>query len=419
MSEATLICPNCKTEIKLTESLAAPLLEATRKEFEDKLADQNTDILKREGLLKKASNDLTSTVEAKVANQLNEERTKLISDAKEGARKLVASELKHGELELANLQEALDDKDAKLEAAQNKQAQLIIKERELSDSKRELELTVATRISEGLEDVRQKAKQEAEGEQKLKVMEKEQTIAAMTKTIDELKRKSEQGSQQLQGEVFELDFEKLLAEKFPLDNIEPVPKGEFGGDVLQRVSNTSGGITGTIIWELKRTKNWSEAWLTKLRGDQRAAKAEVAIIVSHALPNGVETFDRIDGVWVVHPRAALPIAIALRQTILDVAIAKQSKEGQQTKMEMVYHYLTGSDFRLRVEAIVEAFTTMQEDLNKERKVITKQWAKRDQQITRVLETTVGMYGDLQGIAGKSLAEIEGLDIECLTVDSEA
>ena len=413
MSEATLICPNCNSEIKLTESLAAPLLEATRKDFESKLANQDADMLKREGLLKKASKDLDDTINSRVS----EERTKLVSEAEEKAELKVSNAMQQKDRDLVSLQESLDDKETRLEAAQNKQAELIIKERELLDSKRELELTVATRISEGLEDVREKARQEVEGEQKLKVMEKEQTIAAMTKTIDELKRKADQGSQQLQGEVFELDFEKLLAEKFPIDGIDPVPKGEFGGDVLQRVTNNSEVIVGTIIWELKRTKNWSDAWLTKLRGDQRAAKAEIAVIVSHVLPKDVKTFDRVDGVWIVHPHAALPIAIALRQTLLDVSIAKQSKEGQKTKMEMVYHYLTGSDFRLRVEAIVEAFTTMQDDLNKERKVITKQWAKRDQQIMRVLETTVGMYGDLQGIAGKSLAEIEGLEVKSLELDS--
>ena len=412
MSEATLTCPNCNSEINLDESLAAPLIAATKKEFQDKLSAQEDEMLKREQLLQKEVKDLDVTVN----NKLEEERGKLIADATEKAKLLVASDIDQKERELIDLQQLLSDKDTKLEAAQNKQAQLIIKERELSDSKRELELTVATRISEGLEDVREKAKLEAEGEQKLKVMEKEQTIATMSKTIDELKRKADQGSQQLQGEVFELDFEKSLAEKFPIDIIEPVPKGEFGGDVLQRVNNTSGNV-GTILWELKRTKNWSDGWLAKLRGDQRSAKAEVSIIISYALPAGVKTFDRIDGVWVVHPNAALPVAIALRQTLLDIYTAKQSKEGQETKMEMVYNYLTGSDFRLRVEAIVEAFSTMQDDLNKERKVITKQWAKRDQQITKVLETTVGMYGDLQGIAGKSLAEIEGLSVECLEVDS--
>jgi len=204
-----------------------------------------------------------------------------------------------------------------------------------------------------------------------------------------------------------------LRTKFPFDTIEPVPKGEFGGDVLQRVVSQSGQSSGTILWESKRTKNWSDGWLVKLREDQRTAKAEIAVIVSQVLPKDVETFEMVDGVWVTYPRAALPVALVLRQTLLDVAMARQASEGQQTKTEMIYEYLTGPRFRHRVEAIVEAFSTMQEDLDKERKAIMKQWAKREAQIERVMGATVGMYGDLQGIAGKSLQEIEGLEISAL------
>jgi len=253
------------------------------------------------------------------------------------------------------------------------------------------------------------------------VKEKEQTIASMQRQIEELKRKAEQGSQQLQGEVQELELEELLSANFPLDTIQPVPKGEHGGDVLHFVMGPLGQMCGTILWESKRTKNWSDSWLTKLRDDQRSAKAELAVIVSQALPKSVETFDLIDGVWVTHPRAALPIAVTLRHTLIEIATARQASEGQQTKMEMVYQYLTGPRFRQRVQAIVEAFSSMQEDLDKEKKAITKQWAKREEQINRVMQATVGMYGDLQGIAGKTLQEIEGLELQALnppTVEGE-
>ena len=244
-------------------------------------------------------------------------------------------------------------------------------------------------------------------------MEKEQTIAAMQKQIEDLKRRAEQGSQQLQGEVQELALENLLRIKFPLDGIEPVPKGEYGGDILHRVIGISGQIGGTILWETKRTKNWSDTWLSKLREDQRIAKAEVAVIVSHVLPKDVDSFEMVEGIWVTNLRTFLPVAVILRQSLLDLAVARQVSDGQQTKTEMVYQYLTSSRFRHRVEAIVEAFSTMQEDLDKERKVIMKQWAKREEQIMRVMGATVGMYGDLQGIAGKSLQEIEGLELKTL------
>ncbi|MBY0483730.1 DUF2130 domain-containing protein [Nitrosomonas sp.] len=420
MTEPTIVCPNCKTEIKLTESLAAPLIESTRRQFEQRLAQKDTEIIQREQAMREKQMQLTEDrrklddqVASQVAEQLKAERARVIVEESKKAKLASAAELDNKARELAELQEVLKSRDEKLAEAQKAQAELIKKQRELDDAKRELELTVEKRVQDGLTEVRTLAKKEAEVEQKLKVMEKEQTIAAMQKQIEDLKRRAEQGSQQLQGEVQELEFENLLRMKFPFDAIEPVPKGEFGGDVLHRVVSTGGQAGGTILWEFKRTKNWSDAWLVKLRDDQRTAKAEIAVIVSQILPKGVETFEMVEGVWVTHPRAALPVAMILRQSLLEIALARQSSEGQQTKTEMVYQYLTGPRFRQRVEAIVEAFSTMQEDLDKERKVIMKQWAKREEQIERVMGATVGMYGDLQGIAGKSLQEIKGLEFSAL------
>ncbi|MDP2762858.1 MAG: DUF2130 domain-containing protein [Sideroxyarcus sp.] len=420
MTEPTIICPNCNTEIKLNESLAAPLIAATRKQFEQQLAQKDSDIAQREQAMRDKEKQLAEDkrklddqVADQVAAQLKAERARVIAEESKKAKLASAAELENKARELTELQEVLNANNAKLAEAQKAQAELIKKQRELDDAKRELELTVEKRVQEGLTEVRSQAKKEAEDEQKLKVMEKEQTIAAMQKQIEDLKRRAEQGSQQLQGEVQELELENLLRSKFPFDAIEPVPKGEYGGDVLHRVVGAGGQSGGTILWEFKRTKSWSDGWLAKLRDDQRTAKAEIAVIVSQILPKGVETFEMVEGVWVTHPRAALPVAMILRQSLLELALARQSTEGQQTKTEMVYQYLTGPRFRQRVEAIVEAFSTMQEDLDKERKVIMKQWAKREEQIERVMGATVGMYGDLQGIAGKSLQEIEGLSLQAL------
>ncbi len=422
MTEPTITCPNCETEIKLTESLAAPLIESTRRQFEQRLAQKDSEIIRREQAMRDKEKQLTEDkrkledlVTSQVTEQLKVERARLIVEESRKAKLASAAELESKARELIELQEVLKVRDEKLAQAQQAQAELIKKQRELDDARRELELTVAKRVQDGLTEVRTLAKKEAEEEQKFKVMEKEQTIVAMQKQIEDLKRRAEQGSQQLQGEVQELELENLLRIKFPYDAIEPVPKGEYGGDVLHRVVGVSGQPCGVILWEFKRTKNWSDAWLVKLRDDQRTAKAEIAIIVSHSLPKGVETFELIEGVWVAHPRAALPVAMILRQSLLEVTLARQSSKGQQTKTEMVYQYLTGPRFRQRVEAIVEAFSTMQGDLDRERKVIMKQWAKREEQIERVMTATVGMYGDLQGIAGKSLQEIEGLELDALEV----
>lgn len=413
MSEPTVTCPNCRTDIKLTESLAAPLIEATRRRYEQAIARKDSEIAEREKTLQSRQAALErekASIADQVAAKVAAEREQIAADEARKAKARAAAETAEREKELAELREVLKQNDAKLAEAQKAQAELIRKQRELDDAKREMDLTIEKRVQESLGDVRQKAKQEAEDALKLKILESDEKIASMQRKIEELKRKAEQGSQQLQGEALELELENLLRNRFPRDLIEPVAKGEFGGDVLQRVYGPLDQPCGTILWESKRTKNWSDLWLAKLRGDQRTAKAEIALLVSNALPKGVESFDLIDGVWVSDSRCAIPLAIALRQSLVELAVARDAKKGQQTKMELVYDYLTGPRFRHRVEAIVEKFNDMQADLDRERKWMTKQWAKREQQIRIVVESTAGMYGDVQGIAGQALDEIEALTL---------
>jgi hypothetical protein len=414
MNEPTIICPSCKTEIKLTESLALPLIEATRKEYEQKIHTIQAEIGTREEELAKERTRLTKEregIDEQVAQKLVAERERISAEESRKARLLVSVDLNQKAQELADLNEVLRARDEKLAEAQQAQAALIRKQRELNDAKREIELTIEKRVQGSLTTVRDQARKDAQDELKLKVSEKEQTILAMGRQIEELKRKAEQGSQQLQGEVQELDLESILRSQFPRDAVEPVPKGEHGGDVLHRVFGQNGQLCGTILWEAKRTKTWIEGWLPKLREDQRAAKAEIAIIISKTLPRGLETFELRDDVWVCDPRYAVPIASVLRQSLIDLAGARQAAVGQQTKMELLYGYLTGPRFRQRVEAIVEKFSDMQEDLDRERKTMTRLWAKREEQIRCVVGATAGMYGDLQGIAGKTLREVDGLELK--------
>lgn len=419
MTEPTITCPNCGTEIKLTESLAAPLIKATRKQFEEKIAEKEADVAKREGQIRaqrKSLEDAQKAIDEQVAEKLKSELGVVAKEEARKAKLAVASDLEAKAKDVADLQEILQKRDQKLAEAQKAQAGVLVKQRELDDEKRELDLTIEKRVQASVEEVRSKAKKEVEDELKLKVSEKEEQIASMQRKIEDLKQKAEQGSQQLQGEVMELELENTLRTKFPFDSIEPVAKGEFGGDFVQRVVSPSGLACGSILWESKRTKNWSDAWLAKLRGDQRAAKAELCLLVSQALPKDVESFEQIDGVWIAGPKYALPLAVALRQSLIEVANSKLLQEGQQTKAELVYEYLTGPRFRHRIEAIVEKFSDMQEDLNREKKAMTRLWAKRDAQIQAVIESTVGMYGDLQGIAGRAFEEIEGLEIPLLEGD---
>jgi hypothetical protein len=422
MVEPVITCPHCHKEIKLTESLAAPLVEATRLEFEAKLAEKDSEVGRREVELRTGEQSLAvarQQIDAQIEEGIRQQRKTIAVEEANKARRLVSDELAGKTRELAELEAVVKAKDEKLAEAQNAQAEAVRKQRELDDAKRELDLTVETRVQEALGAVRDKAKHDAEEELKLKISEREETIASMQRQIEVLKQKAEQGSQQLQGEVQEMELESLLVARFPSDLVEPVPKGEFGGDILHKVLSPSGQQCGTLIWESKRTKNWSDGWLAKLREDKRAASADFAILVSRALPKDVAAFDFIDGVWVVESRCAVPVAIALRQSLIDVASVRQTNLGQSTKMGMVYEYLTGPRFRVHVESIVEKFTEMEQDLAKERKTMMRLWAKRDEQIRGVIESTAGMYGDLQGIAGKSLNEIEGLQMTMLPAGDDS
>ena len=415
-AEPVIACPKCKTEIKLTESLAAPLLEASRREFAQRLADKDAECVQRDVDLRHREHLFAlqkETFAAQAQEKLKQEREKIAAEELRKARAVLALEIEGKSREIDALQDILQQREGKLAEAQKTQAQFLQAQRALADEKREFDLTLERRLSEESAKIRAQARRDAEEHLKLKVLEREQTIAAMQRQIEDLRRKAEQGSQQLQGEAQELQLESLLNARFPFDLIAPVRKGEHGGDVLQQVRSAGGGYCGTILWETKCTKTWSDSWLAKLRADQRAAKAEVAVLVSQALPKDIETFEFVDGVWVTHPKTIFPVALSLRHMLLEIATVRHSSEGQQTKAEMIYQYLTGSRFRLRVQAIVEAFSAMQQDLDRERKVMLKQWAKRQEQIERVMQATVGMYGDLQGIAGKTLGEIEGLDIEAL------
>ncbi len=413
-SEPVIFCPSCRAEIKLTESLAAPLLESTKQQFEQRLAQQNAEIGRREAAIREQQFKIEqerNLLAQRLAESIAVERPKIVAEESQRAKQAMKAELSQRQQAEAELRQLLVEREAKLAEAQRVQAEFLRKQRELDDARREIELTIEKRVQESLADARRLARDDAERQWKLTLVEREEVIGGLKRQIEELKRKAEQGSQQLQGEVQELELEQLLHSSFARDRIEPVPKGEHGGDALQRVYNEQGHFCGTILWESKRTQRWSDAWLPKLREDQRSAKAEHAVVVSQTLPKDHCAFHHTDGIWVCSFSAAVPLAIALRHSLVEIAAARQSIAGQQTKMELVYEYLTGPRFRHRIHAIVEKFSDMRDDLEKERKAMTRMWAKREEQIRGVLESTAGFYGDLQGIAGRNIPELPGLSLE--------
>jgi hypothetical protein len=385
-------------------------------ELKDKLANLESEELdrrKKERALRKREEALDRQrieLEEKMAARLDAERQRLIDSAKRKAAEEFTAELKDRDDQLCEANE-------KLAAARDAELGMRKREREMKTQAEEFELTLNRRLDEERNRVRESALKQASEEHQLRDAEKDKKVADLVKQLDDMKRKAEQGSQQAQGEVLELALEDLLRQSFPGDHIQEVPKGVSGGDVIQRVVSQVGVDCGSVLWETKRTKRWSDGWLAKLRQDQRDAKASAAIIVSTVLPDGVEHFAQIAGVWVCSWACAIHVATALRTGLLEVGKVRQALAGQHGKMETVYDYLASAEFRNRVTGIVEAFAAMKNDLDREKRAVQKQWAKREKQIEQAIGSTAGMYGDLQGIIGASLPEIEGMQLPELEVDS--
>jgi hypothetical protein len=316
-------------------------------------------------------------------------------------------------VDFQDVQQQLADTQSSLRASQQSELALRQERRKLQEEKETLDLTLNRRLDEERGKIRETAKKEAAEERQLKEADKDKLISDLTAQIRDLERKAQQGSQQTQGEVLELELEAVLQRHFPQDTIEPVPKGIHGGDILHHVNDLSGAVCGTMLWEFKRTKNWSDSWLPKLRDDQRAAKAQIAILVSVEMPKGISTFHLVDGIWVTSCPCAPGVAMALRAGLIELAAAKRSLVGRNDKMEILYNYLSGQEFRHRMEGIVEAFMTLRSDLEAEKRSMQRVWARREKQLERAVTQTAGMYGDLSGIIGASLPVIDQLTLPVL------
>jgi len=249
---------------------------------------------------------------------------------------------------------------------------------------------------------------------RFKILEKDKQLDNMKKIIDELKLKSEQGSQQIQGEIFEENLEKILIDKFPQDNILPVPKGIKGADILHKINNEKGLYCGTIIWEVKNTKTWNNEWINKLKDDQREIRADISVLMTKTLPKNINNFEYINGIFITDYKSVIGLSTTLRNSIIQIEITKQSLEGKDDKKEVLYKYLSSQEFRQKVESIVETFSIMKSDLDTEKRIITKTWAKREKQIERISNNTTKIYGDIQGLIGSSLLQIKNLEFEALT-----
>ncbi|MBI3408170.1 MAG: DUF2130 domain-containing protein [Planctomycetes bacterium] len=410
----TIRCPNCNVEIEVSAVLSAQLRAQLQKEVEAQARRKDEEIAKREENLGQREQVLDAsrrTLDQQVAERVAQEQPRLLLEAEKKAQEAVA-------LEVHDLTDQLNLAKNKLGEAQRSELQLRQERRDLEAQRHELELTVTRTIDVERAAIREEAKREAEEQNRLNVADKEKLITDLRGQIDDLKRIAEKGSPQARGEVMELELEELLRDLFPHDTIDAVPVGAHGGDILQRVHDNTGLDCGVILWEAKRTKNWSDGWLPKLRNDQRAAKAHVAVLTSEELPKGLETFGCIDGVWVTSRHCLTGLAAALRHGMIEAARTRRSLEGRRNKVELLYTYLAGSEFRQRIEGIVEAFMTLKDDLESEKRSMHRLWAKREKQLERAALNTAGLYGDLGGILGSSLPQIANLELAMIALETE-
>jgi hypothetical protein len=417
-----ITCPKCGEVIPLDETLAAPviaqirseaasLVQKSRQEAEAKMAEA-TSLQVSLAQQAKTIADKEASIQAEVNKQLAAERLRITETERANILEELGPQL---QADREKLQKAQED----LRAAQKAELELRQQRDALEQRAQALDLEVARKIDEQRAAIKEQAARDAEDGSKLKIAELQKTIGDMQIKLEEAQKKGSQGSQQLQGEVLELDFEAMLKQSFPQDDIVPVKTGQRGGDLLQNVlASMGGGASGIIFWETKRAASWSDQWVTKAKQDAVEAKAEVVVIVSEVLPKGIHDFGPYDGLWVTRPGFAVPLAAALRQGLIETATARKSAEGLGTKAEMLYSYLTGPEFRGRVEGIALPFREFHEELMAEKRTTLARWKRQEKRIDRVLNSVASLAGDLKGIGGAEMPALPGFEPETIEADED-
>ena len=407
MEQGKITCPKCGQEFELTDALTGRIRAHLEAELTRDVAKREADLNKKDRELKKLEAQLADSrkeMEDEIEVRL---KARMAEAEKRAADKL---EGKYAD-QLKELQCDLVEKNAAIKAFREHELELRKKAQKLEEERESLELDVARKLDAEREKIRGEAAKKASDEHRLKDLEKDKLIKDLQNSLADMKRKAEQGSMETQGEVLEQDFETQLKTFFVHDDIQPVPKGIRGADLVQAVKTPLGAECGTLLWETKNTKAWSGNWIPKLKDDMIEVRATIAILVSVVLPADISRFGQLDGVWVSDPLCAIPLAAALREQLMAVNRERGASVGKSEKMEALYQYLAGVEFKQKIEGIVEAFTSMQDQLNRERRAMERQWNQREKQIERVIKNTVGLYGDMQGIIGGQIPVIPALELD--------
>ncbi len=400
-----------------TEQLQAEFATTLRERDEEKAAldAKLADMVGAELELRKgnaALEEATRQLELDVQRRVDAARASIRAQATEQLQAEFATTLRRRDEEKAALDAKLSDMvRAELELRKGNAA--------LEEAKRQLELDVQRRVDAARESIRTQAIEHEREDAALKLGAKDLLIDQLRRNIDDMKRKSEQGSTQTQGESQEVLLSERLRSAFPLDSFDEIEKGVDGADLLQKVRDEGGRECGRILWESKRTKNWSDAWLPKLREDQRRASATCAALVSQALPPDITHMQERDGVWICGFALAVPMAGLLRRALLDAAIARGVRDGRESEMELVYRYLTGPDFQRQVQGVVEAWEGMREDLDREKRAMRNIWSKRETLIDMALQGMIGVHRDIKGIAGVDVPMLPKLESPVVELEAIA
>lgn len=396
-------CPKC--------GFGFPMEDAVSEEYKRDL---------REKMLayQKQKDDEIRKREQELVHKHTDEKNKIRISLEQDLRKNISGDFEN---QIKMLTEANRSNDDKLKESRRKELEYLQKEQELLGREQDLQITLQKQLIEARASLSEQIRNEEikkielkETEFQLRLKELEKQLDDQKKLAEEMRRRAEQGSMQLQGEAQELLLEEILREHFPHDLITEVGKGVEGADCMQIVRNPAGIEYGRIIFESKRTKGWSNIWLEKLRNDMRNKQADIAILVTTVFPKNMDCFGEKDGIWICTFKEVIALTSALRNAVVRIAETKKSEENKGEKMHMLYGFLTGTEFRQQVEAIVEGFVSMKNSIIKERMQMEKMWKEREKQIEKVLINTSGMYGSIKGIAGSSVGTIpllEGTDDE--------
>ena len=410
MSESKINCPNCGTSIDVQDIISHQLEEEIKQKYQAQLVEEKKKYESDFEVLNKAKEDFEKR--KKQENHLFQERLEkqLRADKKELEEQLSKKMKREQADQFDSMQKELNEKSEKLKELNRSKAEIEKLKRENAEVKEAVEAEAQKRLNQQLQTEKEKIKKAEEDKNELRFKELQMKLDDQKKLTEEMKRKQEQGSMQMQGEVLELAIEEYLESTFPLDSIDEIKKGARGADCVQIVNSRTRINCGKIYYESKRTKEFQPSWIEKFKADMREKNADIGVLVTEALPKGVDRMTNKDGIWICTFDEFKGLSTVLRESVIRVSAALVTTENKGDKMSILYDFLTSNEFRLQIEGIVEGFTTMKNDLESEKRAMHRIWKTRDKQLEKVLSNTTNMYGSIKGIAGNAVGNIDALEL---------